>query len=322
MISFAYGYVLLLIPVLLFIILKKEKRSALDFSSVKLLKNRHKTYAIRYRMGRWLIALALTFLLIGLARPQLPKPNQPISQEGIDIALLLDASGSMQSVDFDPNRLEVAKDTLADFVDQRYADRLGLIVFGGSAYTKIPLTLDHQVLEESLKAVTTDSVNEEGTAIGMAISVGINRLKKSEAASKVMILLTDGDNNAGAINPETASRMAKELGIRIYTIGVGTDKTIIPVQILGQTQYQQVQGGLNEPLLKTIAENTGGEYYRAQDENSLEDIFKIIDGLERSKFEEHNFRQYQEFGYGCIGLGMILLLLGIYWDQYYYIQIP
>ncbi|MCL1800715.1 MAG: VWA domain-containing protein, partial [Promicromonosporaceae bacterium] len=146
---------------------------------------------------------------------------------------LLDVSGSMRSVDFTPDRLEAARKTMDDFIAERAGDRISLIIFAGSAFTRIPLTLDHNVVRESLAKVTTESVNQDGTAIGMAISVGLNRLKKSDAASRIMILVTDGDNNAGAIDPLTASGLAAELGIKIYTIGIGTDTMMLPVQVFG-----------------------------------------------------------------------------------------
>ena len=231
MIWFANWYFLLLIPLIIYMFLiRKKKKSVLKFSSTKLLKSSGMKKTVKHKIGKYLIASGVIILVIAMARPQMPEPKGFTEQKGIDIALLLDVSGSMQSVDFEPNRLEVARKTIEDFVGGRAHDRISLIVFAGTAYTKIPLTLDHNVVRESLDEVSSQSVNEDGTAIGMAISVGLNRLKKSDAASKIMILVTDGDNNAGSINPETASELAKEMGIKIYTVGVGTDKTIIPVQ--------------------------------------------------------------------------------------------
>jgi Ca-activated chloride channel homolog len=322
MFRFAYGYFLGFIPIIVFLLLKKKKRSALKFSKVALLKQSGLKKTMKHRIGRFLFALSSVFFMTALARPQVPLDNQVIEEKGIDIGLLLDVSGSMKSVDFEPNRLEVARQTMIDFIEQRVGDRLSLIVFGGSAYTRVPLTLDYDILDQSMKTVSTESVGEEGTAIGMAISVGINRLKKSEASSKVLILVTDGENNAGAISPDTASDIAKDLGIRIYSIGVGSDKTILPVNILGITQYQHYEGGLDEALLERIASTTGGKYFRAKDEKALERIFSEIDTLEKSKFEQDHFLQYKELAFYLMPFAIIFWFLGLYFENYRYIHIP
>lgn len=318
----AYWYVLLLIPIVIYFFLRKKKQSSLKFSNVNLLKRQGSKKSYRYKIGRYLILLGSILFIIALSRPRIPKHMNPFMEKGIDIAMLLDVSGSMESVDFEPNRLEVAKSTMNDFIKERRQDRVALVVFAGSAYTRIPLTLDHTMVMSSVKDVDVSSVKEQGTAIGMAISVGMNRLKKSDSASKIMILVTDGDNNAGAIDPLTASQLSKDLGIKIYTIGVGTDKTIIPVDYFGVTQYQQIEGGLNEELLKDIAEATGGAYYRAKDSKALEDIFMTINQLEKTNFEHDHFREYHELAYILIKIGLIVLALGLFLDRYYYIQIP
>jgi len=276
----------------------------------------------KHKVGIYLILFSFILMDIALARPQIPVKAEPVKQKGIDIAMILDISGSMESVDFDPNRLEVARNTMADFIKERPSDRLSLIIFAGTAYTRVPLTLDHDILAESLQKVTSESVDEDGTAIGMALSVGMNRLKKGDAASKVMILVTDGDNNAGTINPKTAADMAKDLGIKIYTIGVGTDKTIIPVEVFGQTQYQQVEGGLNEDLLKSIADTTGGQYYRARDEKAMTGIFSDINQLEKTEYNKDNRQQYMELAFPLIKVALLFLLAGIFFDRYYFVRIP
>lgn len=324
MMQFASGYFLLGIPLLvyLFILSLRRKRPALKFSSVRLLKNAGLKRTIKHRIGKIFILAGLILLTVAMARPQLAQTETPVQQKGIDIALVLDVSGSMQSVDFEPNRLEVARRTLEDFVDKRSQDRLSFIVFAGTAYTRVPLTLDHNVIQASLAEVSAESVNEDGTAIGMAISVGLNRLKKSEAASRILILVTDGDNNAGTINPDTASELAKEMGVKVYTIGVGTDKTIIPVQVFGATRYQQSEGGLNEALLQKTAEVTGGQYFRAKDSKALSEIFANINLLEKSEFDQEHFRQYTELAFIFIRIALILLLIGIFLDRYYYLQVP
>jgi len=321
MIRLANWYFLLLIPLAIYLVMRKRKH-ALKFSSVGMLKESVRSKSLKHKIGKAGVALGVTLLIIALARPQIADDAAPIQGYGIDIAIVLDVSGSMQSVDFEPNRLKAAVDTIENFVRERPQDRIALIIFAGTAYTKIPLTLDHNIIRESLSEVSTESVNEDGTAIGMAISVGVNRLKKSDAASRIMLLVTDGDNNAGTINPATASELAKEMGIKIYTIGVGTDETIIPVQILGRVQYRRVEGGLNEELLKEIAQTTGGQYYRARDSKAMSDIFENINRLEKTEFNRDNFRQYTELAFIFIRIALVLLLLGIFLDRFYFIQIP
>ena len=322
MIRFASWYFLLLIPLvpLLFFVWKKKK--ALQFSSIRLLQSSGMKKSMGHLSGKVLICLALVLLLTALARPQRMDEDAPVSGQGIDIAMVLDVSGSMQSVDFEPNRLAVAVDTINSFVDDRPQDRIAFIIFAGTAYTRIPLTLDHDIIRQSLKEVGTESVNEDGTAIGMAISVGLNRLKKSDAASRIMVLVTDGDNNAGAINPATASSLAKDMGVKIYTIGVGTDQTIIPVRTFGQVRYQRAEGGLNEALLQEIAQTTGGQYYRAKDATGLAQIFDTINQLEKTEFDRDNFKQYTELAFDLIKAALVLLLLGIFLDRFYFVQIP
>lgn len=322
MIRLANWYFLIFIPVIIYIFFRKRKKNALGFSSIKWLKKSGLKKTFKHKIGKCFIALSFIIMVIAMSRPQLIEEAAPLEQKGIDIAMILDISQSMESVDFKPNRLEVARETIDDFIEQRPYDRISLIIFSGTAYTRVPLTLDHNIVKESLQEISSQSVNENGTAIGMAISVGLNRLKKSEAESKIMILVTDGDNNAGEINPNMASELAAKLGIKIYTIGVGTDKTIIPVEIFGQTTYQQYAGGLNEQLLKEIAETTGGEYYRAKDKGDMSDIFSTIDQLEKTKFEKDNFVQYKELAFDLIKLALVLLLIGIFLDCFWFIQIP
>ncbi|WP_273323408.1 VWA domain-containing protein [Vallitalea guaymasensis] len=323
MIRLANWYFLLFIPLIIYIFIIKKNKSTLKFSSVKLLKSSGLRKTYKHKIGKYMICLSLIILVVALSRPQLTSQPDTIQEKGIDIAMVLDVSGSMESVDFKPNRLEVAKKTIEDFVEERPSDRLALVIFAGTAYTRIPLTLDHNIVKQSLEEITTESVNDNGTAIGMAISVGLNRLKKSDSQSKVMILVTDGENNAGAIKPNTASDLAEELGIKIYTIGVGTDETIYPeVDIFGQTRYKRYEGGLDEELLKGIAEKTGGKYYRARDPQAMSKIFLDINELEKTKFDGDDFVQYKELAFELIKVALILLLLGIFLDRYFYIQIP
>lgn len=322
MIHFANPWFLLLIPPVVGLVIWKRKVSSLGFSSVALLKTVAKGLRFKHRIGKYLVATAMVCFVIALARPQIELPRQASPEDALDIAMVLDVSGSMASVDFEPSRLEVAKETMVDFAEKRGGDRLAFIVFAGTAYTKIPLTFDHQMIVQSIHEVDLSSVKEEGTAIGMAMSVGVNRLKKSDASSKVMILVTDGDNNAGTINPNTASNLSKELGIKVYTIGVGTDETIIPYSYFGTTKYQSIEGGLNETLLKQIAEVTGGSYYRAQDGQALQAIFDEINQLETTEFQRENKKSYDELAFPLMETGVIILLIGLYFDRYRYLQLP
>jgi Ca-activated chloride channel family protein len=322
MIRFASWYFLLLIPLIIYFFVLRRKKSALKFSSVRLLERSGLKKTIKHRIGRYCITLALILLAVALARPQLDNLDTPVWQKGIDIAIVLDVSGSMESVDMKPSRIDAALETIDAFIEKRPNDRIALIIFAGTAYTRIPLTLDHNVIRESLRQVSTSSVNEDGTAIGTAIAVGLNRLKKSDAASKIMLLVTDGENNAGTINPTTASELAGDLGVKVYTIGVGTDKTIIPVNVYGQIRYQQYEGGLDEELLRQIAEMTGGQYYRARDSKALSQIFSDINQLEKTEFEQDNFKQYTELAYDFIKIGLVLLAAGVFLERFYFILVP
>ena len=322
MIRFANWWFLLLIPVAAYLFWALKRKRGLKFSSVKLLRSSGSGRSVKHLIGKGLILLGVIASLVALARPQTTIRTEYIPQQGVDIAMVLDVSGSMQSVDFRPNRLEVARKTVDDFIAKRASDRISLIVFAGSAYTRIPLTLDHNVVRESLAEITQESVGDDGTAIGMALSVGLNRLKKSDAASRIIILVTDGDNNAGAIDPVTASQLAQELGVRVYTIGIGTDTMTLPVQGFGQTMYQQYPGGFNEDLLQQIAETTGGQYFRAWDPKALADIFDTIDRLEKSDFENESFVDYNELAFPLIKLALAFLLAGIFFDRFYFVQIP
>ncbi|MCL2167185.1 MAG: VWA domain-containing protein [Clostridiales bacterium] len=320
---FANGWFLLLIPAFFYLFWATRKKRGLAFSSIRLLQRTGRTSTIKHKIGKALVLCGVVLTATALARPQTTEITDFIQQQGIDIAMLLDVSGSMQSVDFEPNRLEVARKTIDDFIAERVSDRISLVIFAGSAYTRIPLTLDHEVLRASLAEVSIASVNLDGTAIGMAISVGLNRLKKSDAASRVMILATDGENNAGAIDPVTASNLARELGIRIYTIGIGSDTLILPSQnIFGQTQYLQYEGGFDEALLKRIAETTGGQYFRAMDAKALEQVFDTINALEKTEFNEDNYREYHELAFPFIMAALLLLSAGVILDKYHYVQIP
>lgn len=253
---------------------------------------------------------ALSLLIIALARPQSSSKDQKINVEGIDIVLAMDISSSMLAADLKPDRLEASKAVASDFVSGRPGDRIGLVVFSGETFTQVPLTTDHGMMLNMLKGMKCGML-EDGTAIGDGLASAISRLKDSDAISKVVILLTDGDNNAGSIDPSTAAEMAKLFGIRVYTIGAGTRGTApYPVQTpFGGIKYQQVEVNINEDLLRQIADQTGGKYFRAESKEKLQQIYDEIDKMERSKIEVNEFKRLHEEFYPLVKWGIFLLIL-------------
>lgn len=239
--------------------------------------------------------LAITVLVFALARPQTRFDEEQVTGEGVDIVLCIDVSGSMLAQDFDPNRLEAAKSVAAAFVDSRKTDRIAVVIFSGESFTLCPLTTDKAVLKSQLYGIQSGLL-EDGTAIGSGLATSADRLRGSKAKSKVVILLTDGENNGGQIPPVTAKEIAKRLGIRVYTIGVGTDGVArIPVQSAsGRIVMQEQKVTIDEKLLTEIARETGGKYFRARDNASLQNIYADIDRLEKTSFEVKALRRYTE----------------------------
>ena len=264
-----------------------------------------------YKLLPFFKAAAFISLVIALARPQSALKEEDVKAEGIDIMLIMDISSSMLARDFDPDRLEVSKLVAKEFIDKRSFDRIGLVVFAGEAFTQCPLTTDHRILKDFLTELKCGLL-EDGTAIGMGLASGVNRLKESEAESKVIILLTDGVNNSGYIKPITASEIAEEFEIRVYTIGVGTrGQALSPVSRRSDGRYifGMANVEIDENLLSEIATMTGGRYYRATDQESLESIYEEIDELEKTEIEVTTFKRYsEEFRtFLFCGLGLILL---------------
>ena len=324
MIEFGSWYFLLLIPFVFFMFFFLEKNGGgIKYSSLELVKSSGKKAGIKVYIGKYFIAIAIILLIIAMARPRVLKEPEKTKEKGIDIIISLDVSGSMKSIDFKPNRLEASKKVIADFIDNRKNDRIGLVIFSNDAYTKIPLTLDYQVLKETVFNVSDRDMRKDGTAIGMGISVGLNRIKKSEAKSKVIILVTDGDNNSGTIEPEVAAELAKNLGVKVYTIGVGSDQNIMEQDsFFGGKRKVASPSTLNEPLLKSIASKSGGKYFRAKENKSLEKIFENINTLEKSKIEKKTFKNYRELFTIFIKIALILLLIGIALEEFFFIKIP
>ncbi len=255
--------------------------------------------------------LAFVALVIALARPQETLKEENIKAEGIDIVLVMDLSSSMLARDFVPDRLEVSKEVAAQFVDKRPYDRIGLAVFSGEAFTQCPLTTDHNIVKDYLESLKC-GILEDGTAIGMGLATAVNRLKDSESVSKVVILLTDGVNNSGYIQPMTAAQIASQFDVKVYTIGIGSvGEALTPVSVRSDGRYifGLARVEIDEQLLKEIAEMTGGKYFRATSKEGLEEIYANIDQLEKTEIEVTTIRRYSEEFFAFAGLAILLLIL-------------
>ncbi len=251
--------------------------------------------------------LAIVLLVVALARPQSSNSWQTYTSEGIDIVLALDVSGSMLARDFTPDRLEAAKEVATKFILERPQDKIGLVIFAGESFTQCPLTTDQAVLVNLLRDVKSGMI-EDGTAIGLGLANAVNRLKDSPAKSKVVILLTDGVNNRGAVAPATAAELARTYGIRVYTIGVGTyGEAPYPVPTPFGVQLQNVPVEIDEEVLQQIAALTGGKYFRATDNDKLKQIYQEIDQLEKSKIEVKHFSKKNEQYFGLAGLCLLIV---------------
>ena len=292
-----YLYLLLIVPLLVvwFWFNRTRSNADLQFSATAVFENYRKSLKnyLFYSLPVLRI-LAIAFLIIALARPQSSSSSQNVSIEGIDMVMALDVSGSMLAQDLKPDRLEAAKTVASDFFDGRPDDRIGLVIFSGETFTQCPLTTDHSVIKNLFKDIKSGMI-EDGTAIGDGLATAVNRLKESKAISKVIILLTDGVNNAGSVDPLSAAEIAKLYGIRIYTIGVGTvGMAPYPVQTPYGVQYQQVEVKIDEELLKKVTAMTDGKYFRATSNEKLKEIYAEIDQMEKSKIDVTEFRRKTE----------------------------
>lgn len=268
--------------------------------------------------------LVLGFIIVALARPQSSLSSKEVYTEGVDIVLAMDVSGSMLSMDFNPDRLEAAKKVAQNFIDDRESDRIGLVIFSGESFTKCPITTDHRVLKGLLGEVKS-GVLEDGTAIGLGLSTAVSRLKDSKSKSKVIILMTDGVNNRGEIAPIDAAKIAKTFGVRVYTIGIGTiGKAKSPVGLYpnGQYVYDYVDVEIDEAILKNISAMTDGRYFRATNNQKLANIYKEIDKLEKTKIEETVFNNKNEWFFPFVLIATALLFIELLLKYTYFRSLP
>ena len=304
---------------------KKNRKQfvELQMPTVAVFHSMPRTWRQRLRHLLFVLRIAAVILItVALARPRSTSTGENINTEGIDIILATDISGSMIAEDLHPNRVEAAKRVAEDFIDGRPNDRIGLVVFSSESFTQCPLTIDHAVVKTLLKEIKPGMI-ADGTAIGLGLATAVDRLKDSKAKSKVIILLTDGVNNMGFIDPLTAAGIAQTFGVRVYTIGVGANGNApYPVQTPFGIQYQSIPAELDEDLLQKIAEETGGKYFRATDNTTLKSVYQDIDRLEKTKIEVTQFRNYKEEFYSAAMWGGLLLLLEVAMSQTLFRKIP
>lgn len=313
---------LLIIPYLLwYMMYRKKSEPTMRVSDTFVYRFAPKSWRVRLMPLQMLLRIAAFVLIVlVLARPQTSDSWQNKSVEGIDIMLAIDVSTSMLAEDLKPNRLDAAKQVAAEFISGRPNDNIGLTIFAGEAFTQCPMTTDHSSLLNLLQNVRTDiaarGLIQDGTAIGMGLANAVSRLKESKAKSKVVILLTDGSNNMGDLSPMTSAEIAKSLGIRVYTIGVGTNKVApYPMPVAGGVQYVNIPVEIDTKTLSDIASATDGDFYRATNTGELHDVYKEIDKLEKSKLSVTNFSKrydaYQPFAAWAVAVLLVELLLRI-----------
>lgn len=296
---------------------RRQKRPTLAYSSLKYIRQVAPSLRARFKwLPLVLNVIALSLVIVALARPQRSDTKTKRNVEGIDIMMVLDVSDSMLIEDMQPqNRMEACKLMIKQFIEKRPNDRIGLVVFSGEAYTRVPLTLDHKILLDSLSQVKISRNVKMGTAIGVALASGVGRLRDSVAKSRVVVLLTDGENNSGTIDPQTALSMAKGYDIRVYTIGAGRDgEAQLPIETqdaFGRKfkRYQPIHSTVNDELLGQLASETGGKYWRAETTNALRGVFDSINRLEKSKIDISSYTKYAELFPEWLRAGVIVWLL-------------
>ncbi|MEN9570772.1 MAG: hypothetical protein RL172_2003 [Bacteroidota bacterium] len=306
-----FFWLLLLLPVMIwwYIARYPARQAGLKVSSVKGFATFRSFKTVMRHLLFLLRLLAVALIITALARPQNRTDQQQAEGEGVDIVLCIDVSGSMTAQDFTPNRMEAAKKVASDFIDRRLTDRIGIVIFSGESFTQCPLTTDKAVLHSAVEAIR-NGLLEDGTAIGDGLSTSVDRLRTSKAKTKLIILLTDGENNGGLIGPDNAKEIAKAFNIKVYTIGVGTEGYApFPMKTELGVVMQQQKVTIDEKLLQAIASETGGKYFRAKDNTGLENIYKEIDVLEKSKVEISTLTRYTERFLPFAAVAMLLLLL-------------
>jgi Ca-activated chloride channel family protein len=307
-----FFWLLIIIPVMMgwYIWRQRQLQGNLSVPTLRGFTITRKSNIARFRhLGIALRSLAMIALIVALARPQSSLSWQNSTTEGIDIIIASDISGSMLAEDFKPNRLEAGKNIAIDFIKNRPDDRIGLVIFSGESFTQCPLTIDHDVLV-NLYADIKNGMITDGTAIGMGLATAVSRLRTSTVKSKVVILLTDGSNNSGSIPPITAAEIAKQFGVRVYTVGVGTNGYApYPVQTSIGVQYQRMKVDIDEGTLSKIADITGGKYFRATNNEALKSIYTQIDKLEKAKIDVTSYRRKTEMFLPWAVIALILLSL-------------
>jgi len=315
---------LVLIPMLVWYVWKQKKAGAsIQFSSDMGFARIPKSWKYYFRHSVFVLQLvSMSFLIVALARPQSSNSWSNVTTEGIDIVIALDISSSMLAMDFKPNRLEAAKDVATQFISGRSNDKIGLVVFAGESFTQCPLTTDHATVINLFRNIESGMI-EDGTAIGNGLGTAVSRLKESNAISKVVILLTDGENNRGEIAPVTAAELAKTYGIRVYTVGVGTiGMAPYPMQTPFGVQVRDVEVKIDEVTLEKIAATTDGKYFRATNNNKLAEIYKEIDALEKSKIDVKEYSKKQEEYLKYALFGGLFLILGLFLKTTVFRNIP
>ncbi len=314
-ITFAQPYyflLLLLLPVLIWWYTRSKKKDhpALRLTTLRGIDPANAGGRARYRSSLFILRIiCLLALTVALARPQSSNTTENIDSEGIDIVMSMDMSGSMLAEDFKPNRIEAAKSVALNFVDARPTDRLGLVIFAGESFTMCPITIDHNVLKEQISQIKNGMLTD-GTSIGMGLATAVERLRFSKGKSKVIILMTDGVNNTGLIDPNTALEIAKAYGVRVYTIGIGTHgQAPMPISTPMGVQKQMVPVEIDEALLKQIASETKGKYFRATGNKSLADVYAEIDKLEKTRIDITSYKHYAELFFPFAMLAIICLAL-------------
>ncbi len=310
-----YMWLFLSFPLIIvwYFLTSKKVQPVLKISSIKGFQQKSSFLAKLQPLLFVLKLLSLSLIILALSRPQtMDVSTRTKTNKGIDIVMAIDISSSMLAQDLKPNRLSSLKRVASSFIDDRISDRIGLVIYAGESYTKTPITSDRAIVKNALQDIRYDGIIEDGTAIGMGLATAVNRLKDSRAKSKVIILLTDGVNNSGFIDPKIASELAVEYQIKTYTIGLGSNGTArAPVGILpnGKFQYGLTKVEIDEALLKTIARNTGGLYFRATDNKKLEEIYSEINKLEKTEVEEFKYFNYDEKFRPLILLALALILI-------------